>query len=174
MYGDLINYQWVWGLTIKFVSTVRPECKWTEYTGRTVLELHEKTWHWTATISSSHVSVFAVCSHNRWLVKEEYLVIILRLFSYVSIKHICCEYSLEAPHEALLMSTHNICFVWRCGENYPRIINKYSSLTSCLAYVLNIENHCIPWLDMDVKAGQCVLWQYMSKIIPPGSPVHID
>ena len=33
--------------------------------------------------------------------------------------------------EALLMSTHNICF-WRTIENYPRIIIKYSSLTSPL------------------------------------------
>ena len=28
-------------------------------------------------------------------------------------KNICCGYSLEAPGEALLMSTHNICF---CAE----------------------------------------------------------
>ena len=68
---------------------------------------------------------------SRGLIREEYLVIIMGYFFLFLHKNICCGYSLGLG-KALLMSTHNICFLWRYGENYPSIITKYSSLTSPL------------------------------------------
>ena len=36
------------------------------------------------------------------------------------------------------MSTHNLCFLWRTGENYPRIISKYSTLTIPLIKAITV------------------------------------
>ena len=62
------------------------------------------------------------------------------LIRIASSKSICNEYSLESPcrdsneypqhsvfteKKAILMNTHNICFLWRTDEIYPSIIIKY-------------------------------------------------
>ena len=49
-------------------------------------------------------------------------------------KNICCGYSLEAPRRGASNEYTQHMFLWRNGENYPRIITKYSSLTSPLNY----------------------------------------
>ena len=40
------------------------------------------------------------------------------------------------------MSTHNM-FFWKTGENYPRIITKYSSLTSPLIIIIFAPKHTL-------------------------------
>ena len=55
---------------------------------------------------------------SSWVVKEEYLIIIMREFSPVLHKNINCVYSQETPWRG----TSNIKHVlWR-NKNYPRII----------------------------------------------------
>ena len=49
-------------------------------------------------------------------------------FSYFSIKT-CCGYSLEAPCRGTSNEYPQHMLWWRTGENYPRIITKYSFLT---------------------------------------------
>ena len=41
------------------------------------------------------------------------------------------------------MSTHNICFKLRNKKNYPKIITKYTSLTSPLVELSMIKNTCV-------------------------------
>ena len=67
--------------------------------------------------------------HHPYSSKEEHLMTSLGYFFQFFHTCICFGYSLEAPPEALLMSTHNI---WRINENYSRIITKYFPLTSQL------------------------------------------
>ena len=47
-------------------------------------------------------------------------MIILGIISYFSLKNRCCGYSLEAPRRGAFNESHNIYFLWRTGENYPR------------------------------------------------------
>ena len=62
--------------------------------------------HITAKVSnpsSAHISRYSNILFRRK---------VLNFFLFLH-KNICCRYSVEATHEVLLMSTHNICF---CGE----------------------------------------------------------
>ena len=47
---------------------------------------------------------FLVITLNRTFLDNDWI------FFLISLQIICCGYSSEAPREALLMSTHNICF----------------------------------------------------------------
>ena len=73
---------------------------------------------------------------TRELVKQEYQVIILGQFFLFLYKNICCGYSLEAPRRGASNEYPQHMFLWRTGENYPRIIIKYSSLSSPQLYQL--------------------------------------
>ena len=59
---------------------------------------------------------------NRGFVKDEYLMIILEYFFYFSIKI----YVVVTAPEPPLMSTHNMFFMWRPRENYPKMLTKSS------------------------------------------------
>ena len=78
-------------------------------------------------------------------------MIIMGLFLY---KNICCRYSLEAPSEVLLMSTHNICFY---GEirNYKCVHSTWMPLPRPLApprgMTLGQWYHTLKGLDV----GKC-------------------
>ena len=56
-------------------------------------------------------------------------MIILDFFFLFLHKTICCGYSLEAPRRGASNEYPQHMVLWRIGENYPRIIIKYSSLT---------------------------------------------
>ena len=56
-------------------------------------------------------------------------MIIVGYFFLFLYKNICCGYSLETPHRGVSNEYPQHMFLWRTGENYPRIITKYSSLT---------------------------------------------
>ena len=44
-------------------------------------------------------------------------------------ENVYCGYSLEAPQRGASNEYPQHIFLWRTGENYPRIITEYSSLT---------------------------------------------
>ena len=52
-------------------------------------------------------------------------MIIEGYFLSVLHKMICCRYSLELPREAILMSTHNICFYGEISKIILKFILKY-------------------------------------------------
>ena len=56
-------------------------------------------------------------------VKREYIMIIPGYFFLFLHKNMCCGYSLEAPRlaEALVMSTHNICFYGELEKIIPEL-----------------------------------------------------
>ena len=54
-------------------------------------------------------------------------------------KMICCGYSLELPREAILMSTHNICFYGEISK-YPKIYPQIPSLSVPLNHNLHMQD----------------------------------
>ena len=61
-------------------------------------------------------------------------MIILRYFFLFLHINIRCGFSLEAPQRGASNEYPQHMVLWRTGENYPRIITKYSSLTIPLHY----------------------------------------
>ena len=55
-------------------------------------------------------------------------------------KNISCGYSLEAPQQGASNEYPQHMFLWRTGENYPRITIKYSSLPSPLGYSFEVPH----------------------------------
>ena len=73
------------------------------------------------------------------------------------------------------MSTHNICFLWRTGENYPRIITKYSTLTSPLnTFSLKKKNAFsgAVYKEYDEQHTKRALMQYADNM-GPDQCVHL-
>ena len=91
-----------------------------------------------------------ICSYLKWStflfassreLDKKYQVIIL---GYIFLKHMLWVL-IRSAYEALLMSTHNICFFFfffslRTEINYPRINFKNSSIASSLILVLFTNN----------------------------------
>ena len=79
-----------------------------------------------------------------------------------------CEYSLEEPYQCASNEypQHTI-ILWRTEENYPRIITKYSSLTSPLAmHIETCKLYFFSFLTADsAKMG---LLETKLAIIPGG------
>ena len=70
-----------------------------------------------------------ISGFNRTGVKKEYLLIILGYFLFLHL-NISCGYSLEVPHWDASNEYQQHTFLQRTGENYPKIIIKYSALKS--------------------------------------------
>ena len=92
--------------------------------------------------------------------KEEYLVIILGYLFLFLLKNICCGYSLEAPRRGASNEYPQHIFLLRNKKNYPRIITKYSSLTTPLFNTFKEKQHCPriigderSWLTMHFDAN---------------------
>ena len=88
-------------------------------------------------------------------------MIILGYFFLFLHKNICCGYSLEAPRQGASNEYPQHMFSWRNGENYLRIITKYSSLTSPLVLC-----YIYMYVSMNIHANS-VLWYIPSSSLCP-------
>ena len=93
---------------------------------------------WQKTAHNMFTSILLLSRAMLYTLSEEYLMIILWSFSPVLHKNICCGYSL-VPRQGASNEYPQLMFSQRNKKNYPRIITKYSSLTSPLIIVLGKE-----------------------------------
>ena len=94
-------------------------------------------------MSNSRAYIQGTISRKKCLISPDGTFFSQRVFIFLFLhKNIICEYSLEAPSEALLMSTNNICFCGEirkcfCGEirktlcEYPRSTGAIVSANIC-------------------------------------------
>ena len=99
-------------------------------------------------------------------VKEEYLVIILGQFLSSLHKNICCGYSLEPYQQGTSNEYPKHLLLWRNGESSPRIIIRYSSLTSPPCYKSN-HYTARQWLTLVLLNPDmpCLCKQYRSRSV---------